>query len=89
MTKNSKYSVDNIVTDEINEDVEIQVNELKEEICKVLWVDIYGFGFDFKGYGIHIKTDKEFDNSHINEYITVQYEGDIGESNFKYHVKYE
>ena len=51
----------------------------KEETCKVLWVKKNKFAVSFKGFGITL--DGKIDSS-IKE-VKIQYEGDIGKSNFK------
>ena len=60
--------------------------KLKEENCKVIWVKQNSFAVDFKGYGISFDLDV---GKKVNEYIKIQYESEIGKSDFKAYPIYE
>ena len=68
------------------EEKSISTLELREENCKVIWVKKSSFAVDFKGYGISFDLDV---GKKVNEYIKIQYESEIGKSDFKAKPIYE
>jgi len=79
---------------EIVKDVDLEVkeqidfkknikNSIKEEICKVCFIKDNKLMLDFKGYGIEIILDDNFDKSKIKNNINVKYKSDIGKYDFE------
>ena len=79
---------------EIVKDIDIEVkeeidfkknikNNIKEEICKVCFIKGDKLILDFKGYGIEIILDDNFDKSKIKNNISVKYKSDIGKHDFE------
>jgi len=58
-------------------------NSIKEEVCKVCFIKGNKLILDFKGYGIEIILDDNFDKSKIKNNINVKYKSDIGKSDFE------
>jgi len=79
---------------EIVKDIDIEVkeeidfkknikNNIKEEICKVCFIKGDKLILDFKGYGIEIILDDNFDKYKIKNNINVKYKSDIGKPDFE------
>lgn len=77
--------IENIIESTPNIKLEEKL-ELREENCKVIWVKQNSFAVDFKGYGISFDLDVD---KKVNEYIKIQYESEIGKSDFKTYPIYE
>jgi len=75
-----------IKEESIDEYIEIDKKEIKEENCKVIWIKQNSFAVDFKGYGISFDLDV---GKKVSEYIKIQYESEIGKSDFKAYPIYE
>lgn len=60
----------------------LEVIEYQTEICSVIWIKNNNLGINFKGYGITL----ELPSSTIlnNGNITIKYESDIGNPDFKF-----
>ena len=58
-------------------------NSIKEEVCKVCFIKGNKLILDFKGYGIEIILDDNFDKSKIKNNINVKYKSDIGKYDFE------
>jgi len=79
-------SVDNITQNPIAESENIE-NEYKEKEVKILFYNKFSgiLSFDFDGTEIQISSDKNIDVT--NGFITVQYKGTVGTSNFEVKIK--
>ena len=79
-------SIDEDTENDKKEEIIVFKQEIKEENCKVIWVKQNSFAVDFKGYGISFNLDV---GKKVNEYIKIQYESEIGKSDFKAKPIYE
>jgi len=71
---------------EVKEEIDFKKNiknSIKEEICKVCFIKGNKLMLDFKGYGIEIILDDNFDTSKIKNNINVKYKSDIGKYDFE------